>query len=72
LSYHFVERGELGWEEEVENAGQEDIKVAGWEESSDGGQEDSKQEEEDDDDQEGQEEDEEEEVGAGKDDEGVG
>jgi hypothetical protein len=50
---------DVGREEVVEDAGQEDLEVAGWEESSYGGQED--------DEEEGQEKE-----GAGQDDEGVG
>jgi hypothetical protein len=37
FSYHFAEREELGWEEDMEDAGREDLEVAGWEERSDGG-----------------------------------
>jgi hypothetical protein len=34
----------VGWLEEVEDAGREDLEVVGWEESSDGGEKDSEQE----------------------------
>jgi hypothetical protein len=45
FSFHFLGCRDLGWKEEVEEAGrEEDLEVVGWEESSVGGQEDSEEE----------------------------